>query len=544
VGMFGSSCILLGTIMTSVHGFVSHGTLGIRRRPFYYMGSDDNMSGEGSYANGDQQGDEGDSFDDFISIMQDTQQQRPTGRTTTTNNKDNSVTKPQQQKTNNGDRRKRDSSQRDSKRTTGTAPRAGAILRQRPSGPRAGRERQREPVVEPFVPRDEYLKRPYTKDPDDKTEFSEIAVQQIRQLISERATAKLKRHYDVVDRMEVLLQKSFGVRLWDKERLWTTRQYVPKRKWGEQGRLRPNNPMPEPPVLLPKERRERRPIPNKPEKPDFVAPDRDPRDVSVIMTAYNLATVERLLEERFDAKWVRNFEKADVIEDQLMELHNVKLWDRYQMWTTLDTPPICRPNSTKGPKGHDYDHVGTHIDPNVCQLTEPQIDAHLAKWLQLLLECRDKEAEYVKLTLYQAGVSVSDKYRKWRADGNRVIGKASRRLNPNRPPPNRPITMDETTPSSALPVPQHVANGEDKELSQDNPQEPPILKNGNQSGWRMGSVATPLNPKLASQIQVMVDRRAEETKKGCLDRAAVIEYALEKKYKVAFDDEKMEWRIE
>jgi len=105
------------------------------------------------------------------------------------------------------------------------------------------------------------------------------------------------------------------------------------------------------------------------------------------------------------------------------------LWDKEKIWTTSAERPGRRGGGQDrpqrmageerdfGPTGHDYQQTGGPIDPQHCSLTEDEINALLADRLRAKMSRNFDHADMVKAQLDSAGVSVNDKARAWRADG-------------------------------------------------------------------------------------------------------------------------------
>ena len=70
-----------------------------------------------------------------------------------------------------------------------------------------------------------------------------------------------------------------------------------------------------------------------------------------------------------------------------------------------------------GPTGHDYLRAGGPVDPEVCSLSQAEIDALLADRLRAKLGRDYRKADNIQHWMWDRGVRVHDRRRQWRADG-------------------------------------------------------------------------------------------------------------------------------
>jgi len=161
--------------------------------------------------------------------------------------------------------------------------------------------------------------------------------------------------------------------------------------------------------------------------------------------------INALLADRLRAKMSRNFDHADMVKAQLDSAgvsvnDKAKAWradgeafsfprqggevvGKEKIWTTSAERPgrrggwqdrpqrMAGEERDFGPTGHDYQQTGGPIDPQHCSLTEDEINALLADRLRAKMSRNFDHADMVKAQLDSAGVSVNDKARAWRADG-------------------------------------------------------------------------------------------------------------------------------
>jgi hypothetical protein len=132
--------------------------------------------------------------------------------------------------------------------------------------------------------------------------------------------------------------------------------------------------------------------------------------------------IERLLEERVEAKRDHNFDLADSIHDQLRSEHGVVVNDRDRTWSTnpAKSGRFGATNAVEdfGPTGHDYtlyDKAGKSISP----LKEDSIHELIAERLRCKLSRDFQRADEIKLELNDAHVQVDDTNKLWRSDGKR-----------------------------------------------------------------------------------------------------------------------------
>lgn len=134
--------------------------------------------------------------------------------------------------------------------------------------------------------------------------------------------------------------------------------------------------------------------------------------------------IERIIEERNDAKRDRDFELADNIRDQLVSEHHVVLNDRERTWSTNPANAgrlgTSSPAEDFGPNGHDYklyDQAGQSISP----LKEKSIHDLIAERLRCKLARDFVRADQIKMELIDAHVQLDDDNKLWRSDGKRFL---------------------------------------------------------------------------------------------------------------------------
>lgn len=176
---------------------------------------------------------------------------------------------------------------------------------------------------------------------------------------------------------------------------------------------------------------------------------RHPNDTDSV----DVAAVNAMLTDRLECRKRGEFDQADAIRDALRDEFGVSVWDKERTWTTNPGNPRgggdrggrggrdregrgggrgggrerggrggrSRPQQDFGPNGHDYEMTG-EIDPAVCSLSEPEIHQMIAERLQHKLTRNFRDADDIQVQLQNAGVTVHDGAKQWRADGGEISG--------------------------------------------------------------------------------------------------------------------------
>jgi len=141
--------------------------------------------------------------------------------------------------------------------------------------------------------------------------------------------------------------------------------------------------------------------------------------------------IEALLIERSDARYARDYDRADDIRDQLKDEFSVAVYDRDNAWEIredkgfrggggrggrgrggFDRPPV-----DFGPTGHDY----VRNEKDTSDLSDERLDeinSLLAERLQAKLSRDFGTADAIQIKLQQElDVIVHDGYKEWRGDG-------------------------------------------------------------------------------------------------------------------------------
>jgi cysteinyl-tRNA synthetase len=163
--------------------------------------------------------------------------------------------------------------------------------------------------------------------------------------------------------------------------------------------------------------------------------------------------VERLIAARTQARKSRDFDLADAIRDELLQDHSVGVFDKDYSWRTgcsaagsgmrggdfgrggdsrngRESPRGQRRNNF-GPNGHDYE-LSFDAGPNQSDLSDEEIHEKLAERLQAKMSRRFDVADRIQQELLEAGVSVYDKKKEWRADGVFIEGPEGADASPRR----------------------------------------------------------------------------------------------------------------
>ncbi|GMI34224.1 hypothetical protein TrCOL_g13831 [Triparma columacea] len=139
--------------------------------------------------------------------------------------------------------------------------------------------------------------------------------------------------------------------------------------------------------------------------------------------------IEGLLIERSDARYARDYDRADEIRDQLKFNYNVAVYDKDNAWEIVERGQrgggrgrnqYDRPQRQFdfGPTGHDY--VRNEKDESVLSDEKiEEIDALLAERLQAKLTRKFDIADGIQIRLEEEfDVVVHDGYKEWRGDGS------------------------------------------------------------------------------------------------------------------------------
>lgn len=162
------------------------------------------------------------------------------------------------------------------------------------------------------------------------------------------------------------------------------------------------------------------------------------RDTSRDNSNVDEDAVNRLLNERVDAKKRRDFDTADAIRDQLLRDYAVGVFDKDRTWRTgcsssgsgmrqsrgaprergeeRGRAPERRPRQDFGPNGHDY-RRSSDAGPNTSDFSEDEIHNLIAQRLQAKLSRNFNKADELQAQLLSNGVYVHDARKEWRADG-------------------------------------------------------------------------------------------------------------------------------
>mmetsp|Transcript_28843 Transcript_28843/g.42565 ORF Transcript_28843/g.42565 Transcript_28843/m.42565 type:complete len:846 (-) Transcript_28843:18-2555(-) len=247
---------------------------------------------------------------------------------------------------------------------------------------------------------------PYQRDTSRDT--SNVDEAAILSMLSERRQAQQSRDYDTADAIRDSLMTDHNVGVNDRERTWRTGCS----SGGSGGRKYGGG----------SQRRERRPNNNR--KRDFGPNGHDYQSVgSGNNSDLSDDQIHSLLAERLQAKFSRDYNVADSIQNQLID-SGVFVHDGLKEWRA-DGEPFerneggrdgGRRNSRMGPHGHDYS-MSYGAGDNTSSLSDEEIHALLAERLQAKKQHNFRQADALQQDLIAAGVFVHDKLKEWRADG-------------------------------------------------------------------------------------------------------------------------------
>ena len=174
--------------------------------------------------------------------------------------------------------------------------------------------------------------------------------------------------------------------------------------------------------------------------------------------ADEMSVINELLSSRLDARRSRNFDEADAIRETLTNDHGVTVWDKDKTWSTggfgraggggsggrsrFDSSRGDRGGSSREGRGsggsregrgsgrgrgrersfneygHDYTQVtGTIVNPTTCSLSESEIHDLIKRRMESKFARKFNIADRIEQDLRNAGVSVNDGTKEWRADG-------------------------------------------------------------------------------------------------------------------------------
>jgi hypothetical protein len=129
----------------------------------------------------------------------------------------------------------------------------------------------------------------------------------------------------------------------------------------------------------------------------------------------DIDSIEGLIEERNDAKRVRDFDRADTIRDDLRKIHGVFLNDRERTWATNSSV-----TSGFGPTGHVY-QLCDDAGPSISPLSDDEIHKLIAERWQCKLNRDFARADELRKELETNDVSIDDANKLWRSDGVRIF---------------------------------------------------------------------------------------------------------------------------
>jgi hypothetical protein len=139
----------------------------------------------------------------------------------------------------------------------------------------------------------------------------------------------------------------------------------------------------------------------------------------------DVTEVEKLLEERNEAKRDRDFALADSIRDDLKKHHGVYVDDKERTWSTnvANSGRLgVRNTSTEdfGPTGHDFE-LCDQAGPSISALSKESIHKLISERLHCKLSRDFDRADEIKKQLNDANVQLDDRAKLWRADGRRFL---------------------------------------------------------------------------------------------------------------------------
>lgn len=157
------------------------------------------------------------------------------------------------------------------------------------------------------------------------------------------------------------------------------------------------------------------------------------RDTSDDNSNVDVEVITKLLQSRVSARKDGEYDAADAIRDELLNVHGVQVWDKERVWRSgcsaggsggrfksqreERSPRQGRkPQQDFGPNGHDY-QLAPDAGPISASFTEDQIHELLALRLQSKLSRSFEKADRIQQELASAGVYVHDARKIWRADG-------------------------------------------------------------------------------------------------------------------------------
>ena len=176
------------------------------------------------------------------------------------------------------------------------------------------------------------------------------------------------------------------------------------------------------------------------------------RDTSMDQSNVDVAAVERLLDDRQQARRQNDFDRADDIRNTLLQQYGVQVWDKDGVWRTgasasgsglnrrssrdgVDGGRFGRdrdrgrggrfgdrggrsPRRPKdfGPTGHDYE-MAPDAGAIAVDISESEIHEMIAARLRAKMSRNFDEADEIQAQLTDAGIYVHDARKEWRADG-------------------------------------------------------------------------------------------------------------------------------
>ncbi len=175
------------------------------------------------------------------------------------------------------------------------------------------------------------------------------------------------------------------------------------------------------------------------------------RDTSMDQSNVDVGAVERLLDDRQQARRQNDFDKADDIRNTLLQQYGVQVWDKDGVWRTGASSSgsgLNRRSSRDGgggrfgrdgdrgrggrfgdrggrsprrpkdfgPTGHDYE-MAPDAGAIAVDVSESEIHEMIAARLRAKMSRNFDEADEIQAQLTDAGVYVHDARKEWRADG-------------------------------------------------------------------------------------------------------------------------------
>ena len=270
----------------------------------------------------------------------------------------------------------------------------------------------------------------------------------------------------------------------------------------------------------------------------------------------SLRIINSLLASRSDARRKRNFDEADAIRETLSNDHGVTVWDKDKTWST-GSGSTCgggrgssRFDPSRGDRGgsgregrgsgggnegrgsgrgsgrgrgrvrsfneygHDYAQVsGTIVDPNTCSLSESEIHDLIKRRMESKFARKFNIADRIEMDLRNAGVSVNDGTKEWRADGQDFFQRGERGGGGR----------------------EQRRGGDRQDWDNTGPKPPRVYR---QRGHGNG-----LTPEQIGTISEMVAERSVAKSIVDYDRADEIYAELTAKYNVNIDDRAGEWAL-